>query len=285
MQKVLLKIKYLLSLLFYSCGICTVINYFIKLFYGNQPPLIVLCYHSVDEDMMCQFEKQIDYLIRQNYKIISGIELLKLLYYPVEPDNNSKYICLTFDDCYEDNYFIVRNILVKKKIPAIFFAPSYKLGQYVDWNSCYAHKRLMTVEQLKDMSRSFDIGSHTRNHIKLAEASSDVYVDEIKNSKNDLEKILDREVVFFAYPHGSYNRKVIQYLSECKFKSAFTVRQHVNYSYKEKYELGRYLIKPDNFRDFKLKVSGGYDWFFFLNKFLFHNICRIASFEKNKPQP
>jgi peptidoglycan/xylan/chitin deacetylase (PgdA/CDA1 family) len=138
----------------------------------------------------------------------------------------------------------------------------------------------MTVEQLKDMSRSFDIGAHTGNHIKLAEASYDVFADEIKNSKNYLEELLDREVVFFAYPHGSYNRKVVQYLSGCQFKSAFTVRQHTNYSYKEKYELGRYLIKPDNFRDFKLKVSGGYDWFFFLNKLLFQNIRRIASFEK-----
>jgi len=260
----LLGVKQIVSKLLYSTGAIFLINKFIKKMHGDLAALTVLCYHSVDKGQAIHFEQQIDYLTSKNYIFLAGKELIELINNPQKYDRNLLYICLTFDDCYEDNFTVVRDILLRKEIPAIFFAVSAMLGKKAIWDNKMTQKDIMTECQLAEMANNFDIGAHTQHHRKLDELTGEDILMEIQHSKEELSSILKREIYLFAYPHGSYNDCVLKYVSQLNFKAAFTIEQHTNYSYNEKYKLGRYIVNPEDMADFKLKVAGGYDWAFLL---------------------
>lgn len=268
MKKILLGLKYVLSIGLYFFGVSSLINKLIKLRYGNLPALTVLCYHSIDKLQAAQFELQLDYLLEHSFQFVSKEQLMELIKFPTKFNKRTRYICLTFDDCYEDNYTVVRPILLRKKIPAIFFAVSSKLGKMANWENRSYAQRLMSRGQLKEIALTFDIGAHTQNHVRLSELKPDAILKEIINSKKELAEILKQEISLFAYPNGCYNPEVLNCISQCHFEAAFTIDQHTNYSYNKRYTLGRYLISLNSFMSFKLKVMGGYDWFFFLKKLL-----------------
>ena len=260
-------IKNFLSIVLYHTGINFLVNTFIMHCYGNFPVVTILCYHSITtKQQIRSFEKQLDYLRGSSYSFISGHELIALINSPKSFCNSKRYICLTFDDCCEDNYFIVRPILAKRKIPAIFFAVSSKLGGWADWDRNKDSCRLMTPDQLREMALLFDIGSHTRTHVKLATKKFEIALKEIRDSKQELMGLIRKPISFFAYPNGNYNSAVARTVMDCGFDIAFTIEQHTNYCYEEKYSLGRYIVDPEDFEDFKLKVAGGYDWFYFSKK-------------------
>lgn len=179
------------------------------------------------------FENQVDYIFENNFQFISGKQLLELISCPTNYKSSTRYICFTFDDCYENNYSIVRPILLQKKIPAKFFAATSKLGSFSDWDDCHSRQSIMTRKQIKEMSLSFDIGSHTQHHVRLANSKPNTILNEISNSKKELTELLGREILFFAYPYGSYNSEVVKYVSQSQFEVAFTIEQHTNYYYKE----------------------------------------------------
>ena len=267
-ESILLRLKYVISIGLCYSGLNSIIRKFLKHLYGNLPVVTVLCYHSITDEQLPNFESQLNYLLKKDFKFISGKELLEIMSQPNKFSNHCRYVCLTFDDCYENNYSVVRPILLKRRIPAIFFAVSAKLGQIADWNDGECNGgQLMTKKQLKEMALTFDIGAHSQNHVKLGNVKSEIVLNEIENSKKELTELTEHKVLFFAYPSGSYNSMVFELLSKFELEAAFTINQHSNYSYEEKYELGRYLVNPEYFRDFKLKVMGGYDWFYFFGKF------------------
>lgn len=263
----LVRLKHYLCSLFYLLFISHVINRCIKLWYGNRASLVVLCYHSIKEEEAGLFERQLDYLVdERGFKVISGTHVAALIRAPEDFDRNTRYVCLTFDDCYLDNYSVVREILRRRNLGAIFFAATQKLGTTID--SCLENSKeqIMSSLQLQQMAQDFDIGAHTQHHIRLAEVDRHVAEREILGSKDDLKELLGKDINFFAYPNGSYNGHALYAVNKGQFAAAFTIEQHTNYNYTEKYRLGRYLVQPSDNWVFKLKVNGGYDWFFFLRE-------------------
>jgi len=65
----------------------------------------------------------------------------------------------------------------------------------------------MTGRQLTEMADSpvCAIGAHTVTHPRLSRLAPAAQEIEIGQSKRDLEKILNREVTTFSYPHGDYS--------------------------------------------------------------------------------
>jgi len=260
----LLRLKHLVSAGLVHFGVNGLVKSYLKRHHGNLPVVTALCYHAVPKEHVRSFELQLDYLAENNFFPLSGESLIDLMILPQKYKEHGKYVCLTFDDCYESNYTILRPILLKRRLPAIFFAVSSRLGEFPDWDDgCGNKERLMTGEQLQEMALDFEIGGHTKHHVKLGEARPGLILDEVERSKDELRNLLGKEVSFFSYPNGSYNARVLECVESCGFDAAFTIDQHSNYSYRERYALGRYLIDPGDIHDFKLKVLGGYDWFYF----------------------
>jgi peptidoglycan/xylan/chitin deacetylase (PgdA/CDA1 family) len=66
-------------------------------------------------------------------------------------------------------------------------------------------RKLLTCEEVLRLGQGnfIDIGAHSVSHPNLARLSLPEQEAEIRGSKSDLENLINRPVISFAYPHGS----------------------------------------------------------------------------------
>ncbi|MBC7194119.1 MAG: polysaccharide deacetylase family protein [Caldisericia bacterium] len=206
--------------------------------------VIVLCYHNIENKggnlytiTPQDFENQIKYMIDKGYKSISIDELYD--YYFNGKEIPKKSVLITFDDGLKGVYQYAYPILKKYGFKATFFVIVGRVGRvknYVNWN------------ELKEMVQSgvFSIGSHTFDSHKtylvegkyisvITKKEDDENYENFKNrvledfynSKNEIEKNIDKEIFAFAYPYGEFSIDTINFLKEANFKFAFTVIKEI----------------------------------------------------------
>lgn len=147
-----------------------------------------------------EFEKQIQYLVENNYTFCTFDNWYNL-------HNIDKPVFLTFDDGYEANYTEIFPILQKY---------GAKITIFLMINNIAAEK--FTVEMIREMSDSglVKFESHTVSHPDLASISSNDarLASELEDSKKQVEEITGKSVVALAYPAGKFNAKVKEKASE-----------------------------------------------------------------------
>ncbi len=81
--------------------------------------------------------------------------------------------------------------------------------------------RLVTPDQLVEMqSRGVTIGAHSHSHRGLTTLAETERRDEISSCKRLLEALLGKEVKWFAYPGGAFNRQVAEEVRDAGFLGA-----------------------------------------------------------------
>jgi peptidoglycan/xylan/chitin deacetylase (PgdA/CDA1 family) len=113
------------------------------------------------------------------------------------------YAALTFDDGYLSHYYIAE-FLFKEKIKGTFFVVTY-LKHFEGKPLLTLHPEL--IRAISDLDH--EIGSHSCTHVALTSLSYRQVEQEVSESRYYLEKILNKKVKGFAYPHGFYNKDVI----------------------------------------------------------------------------
>lgn len=104
--------------------------------------------------------------------------------------------------------------------------------------------KFCSSEQIKEMCLSplVEIGSHTHRHYNLSKISLELATQELKKSKEILEKIIQKPVVSIGYPDGDYN-EVVKDVSE---KLGYVYQLAVTYlnenDYKDQRIRSRYSI-------------------------------------------
>lgn len=85
-------------------------------------------------------------------------------------------------------------------------------------------KESMTVTELEEINEydTISIGSHTVSHPILTKCSHLESSYEIKCSKEELEKIINKPVKYFAYPNGNYGLREIEILEKNGYNAAFS---------------------------------------------------------------
>jgi|GEM_PF-5448718 peptidoglycan/xylan/chitin deacetylase (PgdA/CDA1 family) len=113
-------------------------------------------------------------------------------------------VILTFDDGYIGNFRHARPILRTYRAPATFFVHTNFIGV------TQGAKPKMSWDQLVQLERDplFRVESHTLSHPKLAELPEKTVERELVLSKQTLENRLEKNVLFLAYPYGSFNATV-----------------------------------------------------------------------------
>ena len=185
------------------------------------------------------FDRHLQYLQEKGYHMVTVAELADRL---ATGKSMEKYIALSFDDGYTDNYTEAFPLLKKYNARGTFSIINSKIGG----------KIYMNVEQLKEMQRAgMEIASHTLSHNRLEDIDP-VYLNwEIGVSKYDLEKRLlpaDETVCTMAYPCGSYNEQSIAKLKEFGYKAALTGNEFLNtpeHFQKHPMEMYRLIIMDD----------------------------------------
>lgn len=149
--------------------------------------------------------------------------------------NAHRFVCLTFDDGYRDNYTTALPILKRLGIPfAIYISTNFIDNKQPMW--WYPDQQLgLSLEELRAIDREplCTIGAHTLSHPRLDTLTVIEQQKEIVESKVILEQWLGHPIQHFSYPHGAYNDDTLSIVKSAGFRSALcawggTVRRGYN---------------------------------------------------------
>jgi peptidoglycan/xylan/chitin deacetylase (PgdA/CDA1 family) len=127
-----------------------------------------------------------------------------------------KYVTISVDDGHPTDLRTV-DLLHKYGLTATFYIPGKN------------HEReVMSLAQIREIDRQFEVGSHTLSHIRLTWMSLEKAKQEIVDGKKFSEDTLGHEVVAFCYPGGKFNRRIASHVEEAGFLAARTCRYFLN---------------------------------------------------------
>lgn len=166
-----------------------------------------------------EFLKQtIDDYRRQGYRFVSIDEACEII---GRGRTDQPFVCLTFDDGYQDNYDIAYPILKQEEVPfAIYVTTKFIDNRHPMW--WYTNEKLgISTESLKtlDSDPLCTIGAHTVSHPKLDTLSPEEQTKEIVQSLRELESLLGHPIRHFSYPHGAYNADTLSIINQQAFRS------------------------------------------------------------------
>src|SRR3989344_8675725 len=118
------------------------------------------------------------------------------------PDFNEAYVSLRFDDGLKSQLNAVK-LLNEYNMTASFYIIVEKPDSKIEWERQY----YMNWDELRNISKGMETGSHTLTHADLLRTSD--YKNEIILSKKILvEKGFN--ITTFVYPGGNYNMQVLR---------------------------------------------------------------------------
>jgi len=180
-----------------------------------------------------KFEVILNDLIINNYRPVFVSEIAKYLAADELPQE--KIIAITFDDGNEDFYSQAWPILQKLKIKSNLYVMTGVRG-----------KNWVTPEQIVELDKSglVEIGSHTVWHPYLTRISEIEQSKELKDSKEFLDKLLNKNIETICYPFGLFNQQVEELAQEVGYKAGLTFDQDAWQKSDELMELKRISVYP-----------------------------------------
>jgi len=169
---------------------------FFSFFYFSKKSKVIY-YHDIDSDNKYTdmstpvelFKKHINIIRENGYEIVN--EITKPL----------GQIEICFDDAFlglYDNIELIKEL----DIPIHLFVVS----SYLEKKGHINKEQLLLLNEMK----LFKISSHTQTHQVLNLASESLLKNELENSKNLLESLLNNSVDTICYPEGKFNNKVVE---------------------------------------------------------------------------
>ena len=214
------------------------------------------------------FEAHLRYLKEQGYTIVTVAELADRLQ---SGESVDKYVALSFDDGYKNNYSVVLPLLQKYAAKGSFFVINRDIGDDLHMNET----------EIKGLiAAGMELGSHTYSHNPLAKIPEKYLVWETDTSRFWLKKKFDGYIVrTLAYPNGSYNDKVIAAAQKYGFYRALTGHVGVNTAdtYKRApMEMYRVTVADDGngLEGFKKRLEQAYFFGFLQTKGIDVNVVR-----------
>lgn len=135
--------------------------------------------------------------------------------------NTKKWVCITFDDGYRDNYTLAYPMLKRLNVPfTVYVTTGFIEKQMSMW--WYPNEQLgISTDELKALDNDplCTIGAHTVSHPKLDALSRKQQYQEIAASKQTLETLLGHEIKHFSFPHGAHNDDTLAICRELGFQT------------------------------------------------------------------
>ena len=129
-----------------------------------------------------------------------------------------KPILLTFDDGYKDAFTVAFPLLKKYGFTGVFFIFTKPINE--------ENREYLSWQEVELMSAAgMEIGSHSYSHLDLRKLSGEAMQKEILESKKEIEAHIQRPVLFFCYPSGAYDNRVVQAVGEAGYWGAVTTQQ------------------------------------------------------------
>lgn len=231
--------------------------------FGRKNKLVILCYHSIDKDAWLfstsvnDFDKQMSFM-KSNYKVVNMRRINSIL--SGQPKLERPVFAITFDDGYE-SVLKAEKITSKYGIkPTIFVFPDSK---EVDRNILGNRKKLMNDDNLQYLiKRGWEVGSHGLRHVKLSDLNLTEINKEISESKNKIERIINKKVNYFSYPFGNYNSEIVFAVKKAGYSLAVSMDDEIIGVKTNPYILPRVGVNNSHSMDeFKYLSSPSVVWF------------------------
>jgi peptidoglycan/xylan/chitin deacetylase (PgdA/CDA1 family) len=222
----------------------------------------ILVYHDIDPGFrlgslsptLRQFESQMKYLSEEGYRTVG-------LHEADESGSVSRSVCVSFDDAYEGVRRYALPILTRYGFTATVFVVTRYAGSRCEWDLNLrwlgsTHMDWQAVRELDEAGMS--VGSHTASHPNLAALPPDRVDRELRESKQDLEDALGKEVDQLSYPFGQYTADIKRLAAEAGYRRACTIRPRRGDHPRDPLALKRIPVRSiDSLRDFRAKVKDG----------------------------
>lgn len=208
----------------------------------------VLMYHSINtndpnNNLIIppeQFKAQMQYLKDNGFNTISLTELYSAL--TTGKNIPKKSVAITFDDGYVDNYTYAYPILKSLGFKATIFM----ITDAVD-----KHRNFLTSSMLKEMSaNNISIQSHTFHHLELDKLSYAQQLEELKDSKDFLDNLLNQNTDMICYPVGKFNEDTIKAAQAYGYKLGFTTKPGYGKTNEGLFSIHRVRISPGDISSF-----------------------------------
>lgn len=181
------------------------------------PKVPILMYHEVSEALLARdqrfmtplyvitreiFENHIKVLAERGYQSLFLEDVSRV-------SANGNYVVITFDDGLAGNYRHALPILKKYGFKATFFVAVGAISS----------DRFMNWTELRELVKNgMSVQSHTVSHRPLATLNDDEIHNELSESKREIEQRLNTSVSAISFPHGSYNRNIVNIAKHVGYK-------------------------------------------------------------------
>jgi len=130
---------------------------------------------------------------------------------------------VTFDDGYRDVLHFAIPALRRYGFTATVFAVSGMLGGANLWDPP-PRRDLMTADDILELAvEGHEIGSHGVSHVRLAGLAPDRLDREVRNSRNQIARVVGSEPRSFCYPYGSVDDKAVRAVGRAGYSYACAV--------------------------------------------------------------
>ena len=233
----------------------------------------VIMYHRVIKDIDTESGKHGTYVtikqFRDHMKILKNnnyipINFEDLKNIPLHRRFEKKYIILTFDDGYIDNYTYAFPILKEFNFKGVIYLVSDRT--YNKWDVDLTDEKtfnLMDRSMLEEMRDSglIEFGGHTLSHPRLSQLSDDEMKKEIFEDKKITESKLNIKLNSFAYPYGDLDNRAKKLVEEAGYPFGVATDSGSFCLSDDIFEIRRIGIFPTitNF-GYKRKIKGNYNF-------------------------
>lgn len=204
------------------------------------------------------FSAQMNYLASEGFSVISLDRLLLMMNNAAPFDPKVRYVVITFDDGYQDNYESAFPSLVKYGHPATIFLITKNMETPKRSDTSRAFLSWLEVHEMAKHNIQF--GSHTLTHAILSDVPTEHAREEIVDSKKVMDQAFGFETNSFCYPKGALTQTVKELVRDAGYKIAVTVQPGANYPGADLFALRRTEVTArDTLPEFKKKLEGAYD--------------------------
>ncbi len=199
-----------------------------------------------------KFEHQMNILKENNINTLTLDDVLLFIEGKKEVPKNS--VLITFDDGRKNNYVNAYPILKSQNMNAVIFLITSKIS---DKNENYKPSKMqyLSKDEILQSKNVFEFASHTHNMHKRDKTTNEPFL-KLKSEKEIIydiqESLKHADKPYFAYPYGSYNKKVCNILAKAGIIAAFSTHKGKIRQGSNLYELKRNTIE-ENYSDEKFK--------------------------------
>lgn len=230
-----------------------------KVSYQKDKGVPILLYHRIEkqEDINNydvtiavtpeEFKEQMKYLKDNNYNTITYDQLYNFMKNgSILP---SKPIIISFDDgyysTYEYAYPILKELGMKAEVAVVTGTKERDKDTVLLKKQKADH---FNWKQAIEMEKSgfIDLQSHTVTHEVLDTVSNTSLTNQLKSSKDSLEKVLSKKISTIIYPQGGYNENVITESLNAGYKIGVTTKVGLNYYKDNVMTLKRFIVCHGN---------------------------------------